>query len=194
MDSKEQIIKAATKLFATNGYVATSIRAITKECNINLSMISYYFGGKEGLYVAVLESQMQVIVEIISQAQEKPSAKESLESYAQNLIKALKKNPNFANLLIMEFSNPTQLGTQTIGAFFSKGQEFILNHLGRGVERGEFREDIELFHIAFCFVGILNFYLMSKKYLKHANHRLDEDYIKNALEIFFKGIEKVVSD
>lgn len=58
MDSKEQIIKAAIKLFATNGYATTSIRAITKECNINLSMISYYFGGKEGLYVAVLESQM----------------------------------------------------------------------------------------------------------------------------------------
>lgn len=188
-DTKEAILQKAAGLFASHGYAATSIRAISKECNINLSMISYYFGGKEGLYVAVLESHMQVIAEIILQSQDKPSAKESLASYAHNFIEALKKNPNFANLIVMEFSNPTKLGTQTIGAFFGRGHEFILHHLGRRIERGEFRDDIDVFHIAFHFVGILNFYLMSKKYLKHTDRRLDEGYIDNALKIFFRGIE-----
>lgn len=52
-NTKENILQTALKLFATQGYDATSVRQIAKEANANLSAISYHFESKEGLYKAV---------------------------------------------------------------------------------------------------------------------------------------------
>lgn len=53
MKSKDKLIQAATELFSNVGYDATSARDIAKRANMNVSLISYYFGGKEGLLGAV---------------------------------------------------------------------------------------------------------------------------------------------
>ena len=50
--SREALIRAAITRFGEEGYAAASIRAIAAEAGVNLSLISYYFGGKQGLYEA----------------------------------------------------------------------------------------------------------------------------------------------
>lgn len=50
--SREALIAAATARFGEAGFAATSIRAIAADAGVNLSLISYYFGGKQGLYEA----------------------------------------------------------------------------------------------------------------------------------------------
>ena len=49
------IIDIAEKLFAENGYDATSVRDIAHDAGINVAMISYYFGSKEKLMEALFE-------------------------------------------------------------------------------------------------------------------------------------------
>ena len=49
-NSKARILEAATALFARKGFDGTSIREICKTANVNLCMISYYWGGKQELY------------------------------------------------------------------------------------------------------------------------------------------------
>ncbi|MCO4747086.1 MAG: TetR/AcrR family transcriptional regulator [Proteobacteria bacterium] len=49
-----RLIAAATELFASRGYEGTSVRAICSAAETNLNAVSYHFGGKKGLYVAVL--------------------------------------------------------------------------------------------------------------------------------------------
>jgi len=54
-NSKERILFAAVKLFAQKGFDAASTREICKEAGVNLCMISYYFGGKQELYNAIID-------------------------------------------------------------------------------------------------------------------------------------------
>lgn len=54
-NSKNKILKAATRLFAQKGFDGTSVREICREAGVNLCMISYYFGGKEELYQGIVE-------------------------------------------------------------------------------------------------------------------------------------------
>src|ERR1700744_3133322 len=49
------ILAAATKEFAERGYGGARIDAIAARANINKRMLYHYFGGKDALYVAVLE-------------------------------------------------------------------------------------------------------------------------------------------
>ena len=54
-DVRGHIMRVSATLFAQKGYTGTSIREIVSHSQINLSMISYYFGGKEGLFKAIVE-------------------------------------------------------------------------------------------------------------------------------------------
>lgn len=49
-DARCKIKDCAVELFARFGLEGTSTRDIAKASKLNLSLISYYFGGKEGLY------------------------------------------------------------------------------------------------------------------------------------------------
>ncbi|WP_310620845.1 TetR/AcrR family transcriptional regulator [Flexibacterium corallicola] len=55
-NAKERLLKAGTVLFAQNGYGSTSIRAICEEAGVGINMVHHYFGNKEGLHKAILES------------------------------------------------------------------------------------------------------------------------------------------
>jgi AcrR family transcriptional regulator len=54
--SKPRILAAATAEFAQNGFGGARINEIARRADTNKRMLYHYFGGKEGLYVAVLEA------------------------------------------------------------------------------------------------------------------------------------------
>ncbi len=56
--TRERILDAAEKLFASNGYGGTSLRSITGEAGANLAAINYYFKSKEGLLLEVLHRRI----------------------------------------------------------------------------------------------------------------------------------------
>ncbi|MBW7676407.1 TetR/AcrR family transcriptional regulator [Chryseobacterium chendengshani] len=58
ISKEENILFAAEKLFAEKGFPGTSTREISKAANVNISMISYYFGSKEKLYEKLVEYRM----------------------------------------------------------------------------------------------------------------------------------------
>lgn len=62
-NSKTRILEAATKLFAQKGFDGTSIREICKKANVNLCMISYYWGGKQELYNGIIENLLEKQIE-----------------------------------------------------------------------------------------------------------------------------------
>ena len=57
--SKERILKSATNLFAQKGYDAVGIREICKIAKANICMISYFWGGKKGLYRGILNDLVE---------------------------------------------------------------------------------------------------------------------------------------
>lgn len=54
INTEQKIIEVATELFANNGFDGTSTREICKQAGVNISLISYYFGGKKELYEKVV--------------------------------------------------------------------------------------------------------------------------------------------
>jgi AcrR family transcriptional regulator len=53
--TRAEIIEVATREFAEQGYTGARVDRIAERTRTTKRMIYYYFGGKEGLYVAVLE-------------------------------------------------------------------------------------------------------------------------------------------
>ena len=53
-NTKEKVLKAASKVFSENGYKETTIRMISEKASVNVASINYYFGDKERLYLEVI--------------------------------------------------------------------------------------------------------------------------------------------
>ena len=53
--SRNSILTVGTKLFAEQGFDRATVRSICKAAKVNISLISYYFGGKEGLYKEIFK-------------------------------------------------------------------------------------------------------------------------------------------
>ncbi len=52
-DTRRRILEAAERLFAARGFSATSLRAVTREADVNLAAVNYHFGSKDELISAV---------------------------------------------------------------------------------------------------------------------------------------------
>jgi AcrR family transcriptional regulator len=63
IDTKEQIINAAERLFAERGFAGTTLRNAIGEAGVNLAAVHYHFGSKEELFRAVVERFARPIVE-----------------------------------------------------------------------------------------------------------------------------------
>src|SRR5438105_621692 len=55
-DSREALLSAAKIVFAKKGYAAATVKELADAAGVNVSLVSYYFEGKEGLYRTILEN------------------------------------------------------------------------------------------------------------------------------------------
>ncbi len=58
-DKRTSILNAAEKLFASQGFEGTSTRQIATEAGANMSMINYYFGSKEGVFMEIMSNRIK---------------------------------------------------------------------------------------------------------------------------------------
>jgi AcrR family transcriptional regulator len=59
--TRAAILDAATQEFTANGLNGARVDAIAQRAGVNKRMIYHYFGGKDGLYLAVLEAAYEAI-------------------------------------------------------------------------------------------------------------------------------------
>jgi TetR/AcrR family transcriptional regulator, regulator of cefoperazone and chloramphenicol sensitivity len=55
LDAKQRLIKAGLEIFGTFNLEGATTRQLADRAGVNRAAIPYYFGGKEGLYLAVIE-------------------------------------------------------------------------------------------------------------------------------------------
>lgn len=56
LDVKQRILQAAKKLFSEKGFDGTTVREICEEAASNIASLSYYFGGKENVFLALFDT------------------------------------------------------------------------------------------------------------------------------------------
>lgn len=61
--TKDKILDAAEKLFARDGFDATSLRAITSEAEVNLAAVNYHFKSKDALILEVFGRHLLPVAE-----------------------------------------------------------------------------------------------------------------------------------
>ncbi len=109
-DSKKCILHAAAQLFSRLGLDKCSTREIAKKSDSNISLISYYFGGKEGLYKEVMRDHAleikKSVQKIFEHSEKNPKTKESFVTEVglmiQNMIWFRVNHPEMSKIFARE--------------------------------------------------------------------------------------------
>lgn len=64
LETRRQLLEAAGEIFAEHGYAKATSKEICERAQANIAAVNYHFGGKDGLYAAVLEEAHSRIVSI----------------------------------------------------------------------------------------------------------------------------------
>lgn len=105
VDKRFEILKAAERLFSEFGYEGTSTRQIAKESGANMAMINYYFGGKEGVFLEIMEERISGFKSQLDAINdEKISAKEKLKIVVAQYTTRIFSNISFHKMMHRELS------------------------------------------------------------------------------------------
>ena len=101
--TRRDIIEVATVEFASAGYSGARVDTIAAKTRTSKRMIYYYFGGKEQLYLAVLEEAYRSIRTLEGRLDsEKYGAAEALRRLVDATFDHDERNPNFIRLVSIE--------------------------------------------------------------------------------------------
>ncbi|WP_077000267.1 TetR/AcrR family transcriptional regulator [Variovorax sp. KK3] len=143
--TRDSILRAATKVFAKYGYDGGSVEKISKAAKSYDRMIYYYFGSKEGLFIAVLEGiyrRMDDAEAALHLDASRPV--ESLAAVIRFVLGYYRKNPDFVTLLNTENLHKGRHIAKSLRAreYSSKAIAIIRELLENGVQQGLFRADV----------------------------------------------------
>jgi shikimate dehydrogenase len=164
--TKRNIIDVATEEFAAQGYSGARVDEIAAKTRTSKRMIYYYFGGKEQLYLAVLEEAYRSIRELEESLDtENCSATEAIRRLIDATFDHDERNPNFIRLVSIE--NIHRARHLKHSAQLREINASVIATLRRILERGRaegvFRRDVDPIdlHLAissFCFFRVANQY------------------------------------
>lgn len=173
-DSRRQLLDAGTKLFARGGLEGTSVRDIAREAGTNICMISYHFGGKEGLYRACLkefgELRLQLTRGMLEAPTSLPEFKVRVKLFIQALVESNASTPEFSQIIGKEIEAGLPVAADIFEMTFLEAMQNLLRFFTRAQEAGIVRKDVDPIFIANIIYGtvahLTRFHTISKKYFK----------------------------
>ena len=159
--TKRNIVEVATREFARKGYAGARVDAIANRTRTSKRMIYYYFGGKEGLYLAVLEGAYAGIrrAEATLDLERLPPG-EALRILVGFTFDYYQAHPEFVRLVMNEniMDGVHMARSRAIGRLNVTVIDALKALVARGQKEGTFRCDIDPveLHMSISALGIFN--------------------------------------
>jgi AcrR family transcriptional regulator len=163
--TRDSILRAAIKVFAKSGFDGGRVEQISKAAKSYDRMIYYYFGSKEGLYIAALEEIYRRFNEAESELQlDESKPREALRKVIRFMWTYYLKHPEFITLLNTEnLHRGKHIGKSERAKDYSSPAVGVLQRvLQTGVAQGLFRADLLARDLYLTIAGLCYFYLSNR--------------------------------
>jgi AcrR family transcriptional regulator len=200
-EKQVQIMETAELLFAEKGFNGTSVRNIAVKANVNLAMISYYFGSKDKLLEALFSyrgEHLTLKIENIIHDKES-TVTEKINTLIDHYIDKIMKQQCFSRIMAREqVLNHTGITAQLIFQMKKRNQKLISKLIHEGQRKGEFKKNIDIPLLMATLVGTTNMIVATQYYYREINslQSLTEEefqkHIKKKLSQHLKKLFKAI--
>jgi len=199
-DKQLAIIDTAEKLFAINGFDGTSVRDIAHAANVNVAMISYYFGSKEKLMEAVFErktNNIRLKIENLLQNETLTHLEKVnvlIDDYVDKFIQQQEFHKIMMREQLIESNTPVAI---LIHELKKRNLSSIKKLIQEGQKSGEFKKNIDILLMMTTMVGTVSQMITSQRFYREVNNLQDmpdpefRKYIKKKLSAHLKNLFKI---
>ncbi|MDX6479733.1 MAG: TetR/AcrR family transcriptional regulator, fatty acid metabolism regulator protein [Gaiellaceae bacterium] len=141
-DKRRLLLDAAVRVFARKGFHASRVGDIAEEAGVAHGLLYHYFDSKDAVLKAVFHENWSVLLERIGSVEETDEpAVDQLRHVGAIILRTWLHLPDVVRVVIQEFGRSPELA-ERIGDL-AQPIDLIERVIVRGIERGEFRQDID---------------------------------------------------
>lgn len=172
--TKAKLLKAATDEFSSKGYDGARVNVIAKNAGVNINLVYHYFGSKDGIYLAVLESTYVLIRKHHRDMSLRALPPEdAMTQLVRSTFRMFCETPEAIGILVSENVQQGRFvrSSKLIGGLYNALLGFLKDTLERGVEAGVFRRDVDPVELFITINGLGYFYLSNRYTLAAILHQ-----------------------
>jgi len=198
-DKKDHILDVAEKIFSELGYDGASTRTISGEAGVNMAMLNYYFGSKEGLYLAVFERKISAFRTLLQNigSDDSISAWDKMERCIDNYVDRIITNNCFQKLINRELSlnKRSEITDKMTSILMTNVYEFK-KIIQDGIDNGQFHSDADQELVVLTIFGTKNYIVNSPHIVSRllGEDTLDdaflEEKLKPRMKVYMKRLIK----
>ncbi len=165
-DPREALLDEACRLFAAEGVDAVSLKRVAAAADVTPAMVSYYFGGKQGLAHAALERGLEHLLEVVREVaatEEGPVTTAFVDRYINAIVSA----PYLPQLMIREVLGGKAAYREAImEKFVRRALELMPPRVAADMAAGRIRADLDPRLTMLSLVGMCVFPFLAAPLLK----------------------------
>jgi len=148
--ARQEILDAASSVFAEEGFAGARVDEIARRAGINKAMLYYHVGNKQALYTAVLTRNFDRMEESLDQALAQGGpAIERLEVVITGIARTLRHLPDHPRIVLREFASSGENLEPEVLERMVRVLGTVRDVLAAGIRSGEFRTtDPVMTHLA----------------------------------------------
>lgn len=116
VDSKHALLVAAKKVFAEKGFEGATVKDLADEAGVNVSLVSYHFGGKEGLYrecvLQFASARTDAIARILKAPTSISELRVRLRLFADEMVDVHVREPDLCKIIHRDAERMTAVGEE----------------------------------------------------------------------------------
>ena len=148
METRVQILEAATELFAERGFYGASVRDITGRVGASVNAISYHFGSKEELYLEIVgqlaTDQLELAERVLSSpAHSVAELSVRLEIFFTQLLECYLDNRDTVRILFREYELLLPHAPDDVVGRLFQTSEVISRFIRDAIDTGLVRKTID---------------------------------------------------
>lgn len=143
MDIRTQILEAATRRFAAQGFGATSLAAIADDVGIRKASLLYHFPSKDALHQSVLDNLLSHWNETLPRLLEAAAGEDRFDALLDETVRFFAADPDRARLLLREALDRPDAMRERLRGSVRPWMRVIASSIEKGQEHGELRADTD---------------------------------------------------
>lgn len=197
LDTRSLLIRTAKTLFAAKGFDGTTVKDIADLAQVNISLISYHFQGKEGLYRTCLELLGKARLAVAERVLQKPQSTEEfkirLEMFAVELLSAQIEEPELSRIVSRECDMGFPIAQDIFKNTFLKIFETLVNFFKHAQKQGIVRKDLDMTIVVGVLFGGLMHVVQKDQINEHFfGHTIKDpkhlaEVVRNSLSFYLNG-------
>ena len=156
VDKRRQILDAAIRVFARQGFHATRVSDIADEAGVAYGLVYHYFRSKDEVLNELFSERWSLLLAAIEETdRDGASPREKMEAVAGFIVDSYRHDPELMKVIIVEVTRAANSFGRTHLAEIRRAYDLIAKIVEDGQREGAFRSDIDPTFASMAFYGAI---------------------------------------